>query len=61
MTEALSPVVAVVVSCRKGGRVGVVGAYVGYMNHFNFGALMEKGLALKAGQTPVQVPFYFSE
>jgi hypothetical protein len=37
--------------------VGVVGAYVGYMNHFNFGALMEKGLALKAGQTPVQVPF----
>ena len=39
---------------RKGGRISVVGVYLGYMNHFNFGCFMEKGLTMKAGQTPVQ-------
>ena len=39
---------------RKGGRVSVVGVYLGYVNHFNFGCFMEKGLTMKAGQTPVQ-------
>ncbi|GAB5036858.1 Hypothetical protein NocV09_05100270 [Nannochloropsis oceanica] len=39
---------------RKGGRVSVVGVYVGHVNHFNFGCFMEKGLTMKAGQTPVQ-------
>lgn len=41
--------------CRKGGRVGVIGAYAAYTNHFNIGAFMEKGLNMRAGQTPVQV------
>jgi threonine dehydrogenase-like Zn-dependent dehydrogenase len=40
--------------CRKGGRIGVVGVYAGYCNHFNIGAFMEKGLSMSAGQTPVQ-------
>ncbi|CAL5229597.1 g12955 [Coccomyxa viridis] len=40
--------------CRKGGRIGVVGVYAGYCNHFNIGAFMEKGLTMAAGQTPVQ-------
>jgi threonine dehydrogenase-like Zn-dependent dehydrogenase len=41
-------------SVAKGGRLGVVGAYAGYTNHFNIGAFMEKGLSMRAGQTPVQ-------
>lgn len=40
--------------CRKGGRIGVVGVYAGFCNHFNIGAFMEKGLSMAAGQTPVQ-------
>ncbi|GLC33166.1 hypothetical protein PLESTB_000363500 [Pleodorina starrii] len=40
--------------CRKGGTIACVGVYVGLTNGFNIGAFMEKGLTLKAGQTPVQ-------
>jgi len=32
----------------------VVGVYVATINHFMFGPLFEKGLSLKAGQTPCQ-------
>lgn len=39
---------------RKGGRIAVVGVYSGYVNHLNIGAFMEKGLSMRAGQTPVQ-------
>lgn len=31
-----------------------VGVYAGLTNGFNIGALMEKGLTVKAGQTPCQ-------
>ena len=27
---------------RKGGRISVVGVYIGYANHFNIGCFMEK-------------------
>ena len=38
----------------KGGRCGVISAYSGYTNHFNIGALMEKGVRLIGnGQAPV--------
>ncbi|KAG2450469.1 hypothetical protein HYH02_004970 [Chlamydomonas schloesseri] len=40
--------------CRKGGTIACIGVYVGLTNGFNIGALMEKGLTFKAGQTPVQ-------
>ncbi len=39
---------------RKGGRVSVIAAYVGFVNHFNLGAFMEKGLTMRGQQTPVQ-------
>eukprot|EP00884_Botryococcus_braunii_P009260 jgi/Botrbrau1/18335/Bobra.0179s0062.1 len=42
------------VSVRKGGRIGVVGVYSGLTNGLNIGAFMEKGLSMRAGQTPVQ-------
>lgn len=43
-----------IVACRKGGRVSVPGVYGGMLDKFPFGALMEKGLTLKTGQTHVQ-------
>jgi len=42
---------------RKFGTIGVVGDYVGYVNHFPIGALMEKGLTMRLGQTPTQKYF----
>lgn len=41
-------------ACRKGGRVAIIAAYIGYTNHFNLGAFMEKQLTMRGGQTPVQ-------
>ncbi|KAJ7558192.1 hypothetical protein O6H91_04G027600 [Diphasiastrum complanatum] len=46
--------VKIFLGVRKGDRIGVVGVYVGYVNHFNIGAFMEKELSMGAGQTPVQ-------
>lgn len=43
-----------IVACRKGGRVSVPGVYGGFLDKFPFGAVMEKGLTLKSGQTHVQ-------
>ncbi len=43
-----------IVACRKGGRVSVPGVYGGVVDKFPLGALMEKGLTLKTGQTHVQ-------
>eukprot|EP00271_Cylindrocystis_brebissonii_P019313 TRINITY_DN5834_c0_g1_i1.p2 TRINITY_DN5834_c0_g1~~TRINITY_DN5834_c0_g1_i1.p2 ORF type:complete len:428 (-),score=92.07 TRINITY_DN5834_c0_g1_i1:775-2058(-) len=44
---------------RKGGRLGVVGAYVGLTNQFDIGGFMEKGQSMRAGQTPVQKYWHF--
>ncbi|KAL6874421.1 GroES-like protein [Trichoderma longibrachiatum] len=42
-------------STRKFGRVGLIGDYVGFTNHFNVGAVMELGITLVGcGQAPVQ-------
>ena len=38
----------------QGGRIGVVGVYAGYCNHYNIGAFMEKGLTMAAGQVTPQ-------
>jgi threonine dehydrogenase-like Zn-dependent dehydrogenase len=44
----------VIHSCRKGGRVSIPGVYGGMADKFPVGALMEKGLSVKTGQTHVQ-------
>ncbi len=44
----------VILSCRKGGRVSVPGVYGGFADKFPLGAMMEKGLQIKTGQTHVQ-------
>lgn len=41
-------------ACRKGGRVSMPAVYGGFVDKFPLGALMEKGLTLKTGQTHVQ-------
>ncbi|WP_425229266.1 zinc-dependent alcohol dehydrogenase [Sphingomonas sp.] len=43
-----------IIACRKGGRVSVPGVYGGFLDKFPMGAVMEKGLTLKTGQTHVQ-------
>jgi threonine dehydrogenase-like Zn-dependent dehydrogenase len=44
----------VIMACRKGGRVSIPGVYGGFADKFPLGALMEKGLTIKTGQTHVQ-------
>ncbi|ODN68486.1 zinc-dependent alcohol dehydrogenase [Methylobrevis pamukkalensis] len=43
-----------IVACRSGGRVSVPGVYGGFVDKFPLGAVMEKGLTLRSGQTHVQ-------
>jgi threonine dehydrogenase-like Zn-dependent dehydrogenase len=43
-----------IMACRKGGRISVPGVYGGFLDKFPIGALMEKGLQLRTGQTHVQ-------
>ena len=44
----------VILACRKGGRVSIPGVYGGMGDKIPIGALMEKGLQIKTGQTHVQ-------
>lgn len=43
-----------IMAVRKGGRVSVPGVYGGFADKFPLGALMEKGLQVRSGQTHVQ-------
>lgn len=43
-----------ILACRKGGRVSMPGVYGGFVDKFPLGALMEKGLQIRTGQTHVQ-------
>jgi len=43
-----------IMACRKGGRVSMPGVYGGLLDKFPLGALMEKGLQVRTGQTHVQ-------
>jgi threonine dehydrogenase-like Zn-dependent dehydrogenase len=44
----------IILACRKGGRISIPGVYGGMADKFPLGALMEKGLSVKSGQTHVQ-------
>jgi len=44
----------VILATRKGGRISIPGVYGGMADKFPIGALMEKGLQIKSGQTHVQ-------
>jgi threonine dehydrogenase-like Zn-dependent dehydrogenase len=34
----------------QGGRIGIIGVYVGFTNHFNIGGFMEKHMQAAGGQ-----------
>jgi len=42
-----------ITSCRSGGIVSVIGVYGGFIDKFPIGPLMNKGLTVRSGQTPV--------
>jgi threonine dehydrogenase-like Zn-dependent dehydrogenase len=44
----------VIIACRKGGKISIPGVYGGVTDKFPIGALMEKGLSVRSGQTHVQ-------
>lgn len=41
----------VILCCRKGGNISIPGVYIGFLDKIPFGALMNKGLTVKTGQT----------
>lgn len=43
-----------IMAVRKGGRVSIPGVYGGFLDKFPLGAMMEKGLQMRTGQTHVQ-------
>lgn len=43
-----------ILACRKGGHVSVPGVYAGMLDKWPLGAMMEKGLQIKGGQTHTQ-------
>ena len=53
-TDRPSALRQAIVACRKGGRLSIPGVYGGFVDKFPLGALMEKGLTVRSGQTHVQ-------
>jgi threonine dehydrogenase-like Zn-dependent dehydrogenase len=53
-TDRVHALRQVILATRKGGRVSIPGVYGGIADKFPIGALMEKGLTIKSGQTHVQ-------
>jgi threonine dehydrogenase-like Zn-dependent dehydrogenase len=43
-----------IMACRKAGTVSVPGVYIGLLDKLPFGAVVNKGLTIKSGQTHVQ-------
>ena len=43
-----------IMACRKAGTLSIPGVYIGLLDKIPFGALMNKGLTVKTGQTHVQ-------
>lgn len=52
-TERPHAVRQAIMCCRKGGTVSIPGVYGGFSDKFPLGALMNKGLTIKTGQTHV--------
>ena len=52
-TDRASALRQAIHACRKGGTVSVPGVYGGFLDKVPFGAVMNKGLTIKSGQTHV--------
>ena len=53
-TDRLSALRQAIHACRKGGTVSAPGVYGGFVDKFPMGAVVQKGLTLRSGQTHVQ-------
>ena len=53
-TDRLHVLRQAIMACRMGGTVSIPGVYVGFGDKVPLGALMNKGLTIKTGQTHVQ-------
>jgi threonine dehydrogenase-like Zn-dependent dehydrogenase len=53
-TERPAAVRQAILCCRKGGTVSIPGVYGGFSDKIPLGAMMNKGLTIKTGQTHVQ-------
>jgi len=53
-SDALSTLNEMVVTCKKGGRIALLGDYLTYGDHFPIGHFMEKSITLKGGQAFAQ-------
>ena len=53
-TDRIHAIRQAIIACRKGGRVSMPAVYGGIVDKFPLGAVMQKGLTLKTGQTHVQ-------
>jgi threonine dehydrogenase-like Zn-dependent dehydrogenase len=49
-TDSPNIVNAAIEMVRKNGKIALIGDYIGYCNHFNIGAFMEKHLTMRGGQ-----------
>jgi threonine dehydrogenase-like Zn-dependent dehydrogenase len=52
-TERPHAVREAIMSCRGGGTVSITGVYGGFMDKFPIGSLMNRGITIRTGQTPV--------
>ncbi len=53
-TDTADILTEIITSVRKFGRVSIIGVYTGTCNHFPIGAMMEKDLIVRGGQSPTQ-------
>jgi threonine dehydrogenase-like Zn-dependent dehydrogenase len=53
-TDAPEILTEMILSCRKGGNISIIGDYFGNTNNFPIGAMMEKNLRVTGGQVFVQ-------
>jgi threonine dehydrogenase-like Zn-dependent dehydrogenase len=53
-TDRLSALRQAILSCRKGGTVSAPGVYGGFLDKFPMGAVVQKALTIRSGQTHVQ-------
>jgi len=53
-TDTADILTEMIMSARVFGNIAIIGVYAGYTNHFPIGAMMEKALIIKSGQSPTQ-------
>jgi len=53
-TDTADILTEMMTATRKFGNISIIGVYTGFANHFPVGAMMEKAITIKGGQSPTQ-------